>query len=201
MKAMVLYYSKTGHTQKMAEIIAQGMERVQASRPKPALSTIWTKRGLPKANASSWARLFISPASAPTSSPGSKGHARNASSPASWAEPSRRWIISTAAATWASASSRPHDGPRHDDLFRRRLLRRAGHSPGACSPEQGSGWQPGNLPDLRRTHGRQGRRIIRSLISCVARKKIHGVQNNISVKKLLEDAILAFPSSFFHLLQ
>jgi len=34
MKAMVLYYSKTGHTQKMAEIIAQGMERVQGVQAK-----------------------------------------------------------------------------------------------------------------------------------------------------------------------
>ena len=45
MKAMVLYYSKTGHTQKMAEIIAQGMERVHGVQAKAcsidALDEAW----------------------------------------------------------------------------------------------------------------------------------------------------------------
>ena len=103
MKAMVLYYSKTGHTQKMAEIIAQGMERVQGVQAKACsiddLDEAWA--------AESKCIVLGSPIyfASVSSSPGSKGHARNASSPASWAEPSRRWIISTAAANWASASS------------------------------------------------------------------------------------------------
>ena len=45
MKTMVLYYSKTGHTKQMAEIIAQGMERVQGVEAKAcsidALDEAW----------------------------------------------------------------------------------------------------------------------------------------------------------------
>ena len=34
MKMMVLYYSKTGNTKKMADVIAQGMERVPGVQAK-----------------------------------------------------------------------------------------------------------------------------------------------------------------------
>ena len=34
MKMMVLYYSKTGNTKKMAEIIAKGMEEIQKVQVK-----------------------------------------------------------------------------------------------------------------------------------------------------------------------
>ena len=91
MKAMVLYYSKTGHTQKMAEIIAQGMERVHGVQAKAcsidALDEAWAVES--KCIVLGSPIYFASVCAAVK---------------AWWAERLQRWIISTAAATWAFAS-------------------------------------------------------------------------------------------------
>ena len=120
MKMMVLYYSKTGNTKKMAEVIAQGMERVPNAQAKTcsieAVDEAWAKEskcivlGSPiyMANVCAAVKAWKS----------GRGVCYGKLSPRR-----RR--------TGYPPDPGPHDGTWYADILRRRRLWKADHPPGA----------------------------------------------------------------------
>lgn len=103
MKMMVLYHSKTGNTEKMAKVIAEGMERVDGVAAKVCpieeVDEEWAAESRCIVLGSP---IYVSSVCAAVKD-WLDGPCKNASLPESSAEPLRQRIMYTAAATWESA--------------------------------------------------------------------------------------------------